>query len=52
MRVVQSERKKLTRKEFIISGGSGALVQNAQGVAVTGAVLTDIMKGKGGDKDE
>lgn len=49
VRVVQSERKKLTRKEFIISGGSG-LVQNAQAAATTGAVLADVMKG--GEKDE
>lgn len=50
VRVVQSERKKLTRKEFIISGGSGALAQNAQSAAVTGAVLAETMKGGKGNE--
>ena len=53
IRVVQSERKKLIRKELIISGGSGS--SGAQNAAITGAVLAEVMKEaekKGGKKDE
>ncbi len=46
MKLFQSERNKLSRKELIISGGAGT--STARETAITGAVLSETLKG--GDK--
>ena len=43
MKLFQSERNKLSRKEFIISGGAG--MGTAREVAITGTVLSETLRG-------